>query len=153
MVGARKARAVGFNHVALEVGDIEEALAFYGRLFDFELRGKGDTSAFIDLGDQFLALQKGRTQPAGEGRHFGLVVDDKVQSAKRWPTRGSNRCPAVSRLSRPVGQPHRDCRLRQHPIHQGAERAARHGVNPSVKERDINPGTHREGHGAELETN
>ena len=70
----RKARAVGFNHVALEVGDIEEALAFYRRLFDFELRGKSATSAFIDLGDQFLALQKGRTQPADEGRHFGLVV-------------------------------------------------------------------------------
>src|SRR5215471_8953606 len=73
----KKARAVGFNHVALEVGDIEKALAFYGRLFDFKLRGKSKTSAFIDLGDQFLALQKGRTQPADEGRHFGLVVDDK----------------------------------------------------------------------------
>jgi catechol 2,3-dioxygenase-like lactoylglutathione lyase family enzyme len=77
MVEARKARAVGFNHVALEVGDIEEALAFYGRLFDFKLRGKSRTSAFIDLGDRFLALQKGRSQPADEGRHFGLVVDDK----------------------------------------------------------------------------
>jgi len=76
MPEGRKARAVGFNHVALEVGDIEEALAFYHRLFDFELRGKSSTSAFIDLGDQFLALQKGRTQPADDGRHFGLVVDD-----------------------------------------------------------------------------
>ena len=73
----RKARAVGFNHVALEVGDIEQALAFYGRLFEFELRGKSATSAFIDLGDQFLALQKGRKQGADDGRHFGLVVDDK----------------------------------------------------------------------------
>ena len=73
----RKARALGFNHVALEVGDIEEALAFYGRLFEFELRGKSATSAFIDLGDQFLALQKGRKQGADDGRHFGLVVDDK----------------------------------------------------------------------------
>ena len=77
MVEARKARAVGFNHVALEVGDIEEALAFYSRLFEFKLRVKSRTSAFIDLGDQFLALQKGRTQPADDGRHFGLVVDDK----------------------------------------------------------------------------
>src|SRR5512144_2448950 len=77
MAEAKKARAVGFNHVALEVGDIEEALAFYGRLFDFKLRGKSRTSAFIDLGDQFLALQKGRRQPADDGRHFGLVVDDK----------------------------------------------------------------------------
>jgi predicted enzyme related to lactoylglutathione lyase len=74
MPQAKKARAVGFNHVALEVGDIEEALAFYGRLFDFKLRGKSKTSAFIDLGDQFL---KGRTQAADDGRHFGLVVDDK----------------------------------------------------------------------------
>src|SRR5256714_2315564 len=77
MPEARKARAVGFNHVALEVGDIEEALAFYGRLFEFKLRGKSKTSAFIDLGDQFLALQNGRRQPPDDGRHFGLVVDDK----------------------------------------------------------------------------
>jgi catechol 2,3-dioxygenase-like lactoylglutathione lyase family enzyme len=77
MSDTMKARAIGFNHVALEVGDIEAALAFYGRLFVFELRGKDDTSAFIDLGDQFLALQKGRKQPADDGRHFGLVVDNK----------------------------------------------------------------------------
>jgi catechol 2,3-dioxygenase-like lactoylglutathione lyase family enzyme len=77
MPTAKKARAIGFNHVALEVGDIDEALAFYGRLFDFKLRGKSKTSAFIDLGDQFLALQKGRSQAPDDGRHFGLVVDDK----------------------------------------------------------------------------
>jgi predicted enzyme related to lactoylglutathione lyase len=77
MPESKKARAVGFNHVALEVGDIEQALAFYARLFSFELRGKSETMAFIDLGDQFLALQKGRRQPADDGRHFGLVVDDK----------------------------------------------------------------------------
>jgi predicted enzyme related to lactoylglutathione lyase len=80
---AKKARAVGFNHVAIEVGDIDEALAFYARLFDFTLRGRSATSAFIDLGDQFLALQKGRTQGSDDGRHFGLVVDDReaVRSA------------------------------------------------------------------------
>jgi predicted enzyme related to lactoylglutathione lyase len=77
MTESAKPRAIGFNHIALEVGDIEEALAFYGRLFRFELRGKSDTMAFIDLGDQFIALQKGRKQPADDGRHFGLVVDDK----------------------------------------------------------------------------
>jgi predicted enzyme related to lactoylglutathione lyase len=77
MAKARKARAVGFNHIALEVGDIDEALAFYGALFDFNLRGKSADMAFIDLGDQFIALQKGRKQPADDGRHFGLVVDDK----------------------------------------------------------------------------
>ena len=77
MPGSKKARAMGFNHVALEVGDIDVALAFYGRLFEFKLRSKSATAAFIDLGDQFIALQKGRTQPADDGRHFGLVVDDK----------------------------------------------------------------------------
>lgn len=77
MPEAKKARAVGFNHVALEVGDIDEALAFYGRLFDFTLRSRSEEDAFIDLGDQFLALQKGRRQGPDEGRHFGLVVDDK----------------------------------------------------------------------------
>lgn len=77
MTDAKRPRVVGVNHVALEVGDIEEALAFWGRLFAFELRGKSDGIAFIDLGDQFIALQKGRRQAADEGRHFGLVVDDK----------------------------------------------------------------------------
>jgi catechol 2,3-dioxygenase-like lactoylglutathione lyase family enzyme len=70
------------NHVALEVGDIEKALAFYGRIFDLKLRGKSDAMAFIDLGDQFIALQKGRKQAADDGRHFGLVVDDK-EAARR----------------------------------------------------------------------
>jgi lactoylglutathione lyase len=70
MPNAEKARAVGFNHIALEVGDIEEALAFYGRLFDFKLRSESKDSAFIDLGDQFLALQKGRRQPADDGSAF-----------------------------------------------------------------------------------
>jgi lactoylglutathione lyase len=77
MAQDKKARAVGVNHIALEVGDIEEALAFYGRLFDFKLRGKSKDAAFIDLGDQFIALQRGRQQAADDGRHFGLVVDDK----------------------------------------------------------------------------
>ena len=88
MSATTKARAVGFNHVALEVGDIEEALAFYGRLFEFELRGKSDTMAFIDLGDQFIALQKGRRQPADDGRHFGLVVDDKEAARKALDAAG-----------------------------------------------------------------
>ena len=83
MSEVKRARAVGFNHIALEVGDIEQVLAFYGRLFEFKLRGKSGDVAFIDLGDQFIALQKGRSQPPDSGRHFGLVVDDKdaVRSA------------------------------------------------------------------------
>src|SRR5919109_1649798 len=82
MTQPRRARAIGVNHVALEVGDIEEALAFYGRLFEFKLRGKSADMAFIDLGDQFIALQKGRKQAPDDGRHFGLVVDDK-EAARR----------------------------------------------------------------------
>jgi predicted enzyme related to lactoylglutathione lyase len=82
MAESAKPRVIGFNHVALEVGDIDEALAFYGRLFRFELRGRSDSMAFIDLGDQFIALQKGRRQPADDGRHFGLVVDDKEAARK-----------------------------------------------------------------------
>ncbi len=77
MTESKKARAIVFNHVALEVGDIDEALTFYGRLFDFELRGRSEDAAFLDLGDQFLALQRGRRQGPDDGRHFGLVVDDK----------------------------------------------------------------------------
>jgi catechol 2,3-dioxygenase-like lactoylglutathione lyase family enzyme len=72
------ARLVGINHVALEVGDIGEALEWYGQIFDLELRGRmGNAMAFIDMGDQFIALSRGRAQPPDAHRHFGLVVDDK----------------------------------------------------------------------------
>jgi lactoylglutathione lyase len=71
------ARLVGINHVALEVGSVEEALEFYGRIFDLELRGRAGRMAFIDMGDQFIALSEGRTQQPDRARHFGLVVDDK----------------------------------------------------------------------------
>jgi len=93
MAESTKARVVGFNHVALEVGDIEEALAFYGRIFEFELRGKSDGMAFIDLGDQFIALQKGRSQAADDGRHFGLVVDDKEAVRKALSEAGVEALP------------------------------------------------------------
>ena len=77
-------RLVGINHVALEVGDLEEALTWYRRLFEFELRGRaGDRMAFIDIGDQFIALASGRIQPPDSARHFGLVVDDKEAVRER----------------------------------------------------------------------
>jgi lactoylglutathione lyase len=72
-----RARLVGINHVALEVGDLDAALEFYGRWLDFELRGRVPGMAFLDAGDQFLALAEGRRQPPDDGRHFGLVVDDR----------------------------------------------------------------------------
>ena len=68
---------VGINHVALEVGDVDEALAFYGRLFAFELRGRVPGMAFVDLGDQFLALSEPKRGGPDAERHFGLVVDDR----------------------------------------------------------------------------
>jgi lactoylglutathione lyase len=72
------ARLIGINHIALEVGDVDEALAWYGRFFEFELRGRmGNSMAFVDMGDQFIALSAGRSQPPDRARHFGLVVDDK----------------------------------------------------------------------------
>jgi predicted enzyme related to lactoylglutathione lyase len=77
MTSTGKPRLVGFNHVAIEVGDIEEALAFYGNLFAFELRSREPGMAFIDLGDQFLALQETQNPFPTGGRHFGLVVEDK----------------------------------------------------------------------------
>jgi catechol 2,3-dioxygenase-like lactoylglutathione lyase family enzyme len=94
MTEARKARAIGFNHIALEVGDIEDALAFYGRLFDFELRGKSDTAAFIDLGDQFLASRKAVANPLMKAAILDWLSTTRMQSAKLWPKRVSNRCPA-----------------------------------------------------------
>jgi catechol 2,3-dioxygenase-like lactoylglutathione lyase family enzyme len=69
-------RLVGINHIALEVGDLEQALEFYGRVFEFELRGRVPGMAFLDMGDQFIALAEGRSQPPDRRRHFGLVVDD-----------------------------------------------------------------------------
>jgi catechol-2,3-dioxygenase len=72
-----RVRAIGINHVALEVGSIDEALEWWGRFIDFELRGRRARMAWIDLGDQFLALSEPRSQEPDEGRHFGLVVDDK----------------------------------------------------------------------------
>ena len=73
----KKARALGVNHVVLEVGDLDAALEFYGAIFDFTLRGKSEHNAFIDLGDQFIQLSLGKTQQADDKRHFGLVVDDR----------------------------------------------------------------------------
>ena len=71
-----KARLIGINHIALEVGDLDAALDLYGRLFSFGMRGRIRRMAFLDMGDQFLAVSEGRAQGPDDGRHFGLVVDD-----------------------------------------------------------------------------
>ena len=81
-------RLVGINHVALEVGDIDEALAFYGQFFDLEVEERSDNAAFIEMGDQFIALMRGRAQPPDRARHFGLVVDDKEATRRALEAAG-----------------------------------------------------------------
>jgi predicted enzyme related to lactoylglutathione lyase len=78
------ARPVGINHVAVEVGSIDDALAFFEQVFGvIELRGRSRAMAFVDLGDQFIALSAGRRQPADGARHVGLVVDGKEETLRR----------------------------------------------------------------------
>ena len=88
------AKLVGINHIALEVDDIDEALAFWESIFGpLELRGRGGGMAFIDMGDQFVALSQGRTQPPDEARHFGLVVDDKEATRSALEAAGAEIIP------------------------------------------------------------
>jgi catechol 2,3-dioxygenase-like lactoylglutathione lyase family enzyme len=75
----RRPKLVGMNHIALEVGDVEAALAFYGKIFEFKLRGRGKGQAFIDMGDQFIALMETAAPHEDRQRHFGVVVDDRAQ--------------------------------------------------------------------------
>jgi catechol 2,3-dioxygenase-like lactoylglutathione lyase family enzyme len=84
------ARLVGINHVVLEVDDVDEALAFYGRIFEIELRGRVPGMAFVDMGDQFLVLAAGRTQEPDGKRHFGLVVDDREEVRRRLREAGAD---------------------------------------------------------------
>ena len=88
-----RARLVGVNHVAVEVDDVEEALAFYARVFDFELRGRVPGMAFVDMGDQFLALSEGRSQPRDGDRHIGLVVDDAAVARRAFEAAGAEILP------------------------------------------------------------
>ena len=83
-----RARLVGINHVALEVGDIEAALDFYGDVFEFDLRGRAESAAFLDMGDQFLALSEGPADGRDDHRHMGLVVDDPDAVEHRLEERG-----------------------------------------------------------------
>src|SRR5258707_2117404 len=78
----RRPRVVGLNHIALEVGDVDQALAFYERIFSFTLRGRQPGAAFIDMGDQFIALMQGPVRAERSHRHFGLVVDDRTMVRK-----------------------------------------------------------------------
>jgi lactoylglutathione lyase len=86
-------RLVGINHVAVEVDDLDEALAFYGRVFQFELRGRVPGMGFLDMGDQFLAVSEPRSQPPDGARHIGLVVDDKAAARRALEEAGAEILP------------------------------------------------------------
>jgi catechol 2,3-dioxygenase-like lactoylglutathione lyase family enzyme len=88
---SERARLVGINHVALEVGDIDEALEFYGKAFELTLRGRGRHMAFLDIGDQFVALDTGRTQAPDGSRHVGIVVDDQERALRLLEEAGAER--------------------------------------------------------------
>ena len=93
MESEKRPRVVGINHVALEVDDVDRALAFWRSLFDIELRGRVRGAAFIDLGDQFIALSEGRSGGADHERHFGLVVDDKEAMRRALAAAGAEILP------------------------------------------------------------
>ena len=91
MSDGKKPRLVGINHVALEVGDIDAALAWYGQLFEFTLRGRNERSAFLDMGDQFINFTKvdGAGGDSVERRHIGFVVDDRSSVKARAAAAGA----------------------------------------------------------------
>ena len=83
-------RLVGINHVAVEVGDTEEAIAFFEAIFGpLPLRGRGRHMAFIDMGDQFIALEASEERPPDRGRHIGMVVDDRDEVLTRARNAGA----------------------------------------------------------------
>jgi catechol 2,3-dioxygenase-like lactoylglutathione lyase family enzyme len=86
-------KLVGINHVAIEVGNLEKALEWYGRIFDFDEPEREPGMAFIDMGDQFIALSEGRRQPRDDERHFGLVVDDKATTRAALEAAGAEILP------------------------------------------------------------
>jgi catechol 2,3-dioxygenase-like lactoylglutathione lyase family enzyme len=83
-----KANAVGINHVAIEVGNIAEALAFYGRFLAFTVEEQTDDMAIIYFGDQFVNLIRNADRKPDSMRHFGIAVDDKPLARKTLESMG-----------------------------------------------------------------
>jgi len=134
----------------LEAGDIDEALTFYGRIFEFKLRGKSEDVAFIDLGDQVLALQKGRRQRFDDGRHFGLVVDDKEAARQALADAGVEALPGpFLDVLDPWGNRVEIVGYDNIQFSK-TRRAARHGTDAPVQELAGDEGAGRPGHGAGL---
>ena len=93
MSESSKPRLVGINHIAIEVGDIDQALDFYGKIFDFKLRAKRLGNAFIELGDQFINMMQVSEPHEDRRRHFGLVVDDRSSVRARVEEAGGRLLP------------------------------------------------------------
>ena len=142
---------MGINHIALEVGNIDEALEFYSSFLNFELKSKGENAAFIYFGDQFINFAKGRSQSPDDKRHFGIAVDDKELVRETLKTMGVEVLPGrFLDFLDPWGNRGRDHDLSEHPVHQGAWRSEGHGVGRPRQDRRGEEGTGREGHGAGL---
>ena len=142
-----KARPLGINHVVLEVGDLDQALEFYGGLFEFKLRGKSDHNIFIDLGDQFIQLTLGRTQAPDTKRHFGLVVDDREAVRQAMERRGIKSINDRMNILDPWGNrieivPYDDCQFTKAPqVLKGM------GASPHHQNRQRHRRAEKEGHG------
>ena len=121
-------RAVGVNHIAFEVHDLDQALAWYERYFELTLRGRRATMAWIDLGDQFIALSEGGPEVPDRDRHVGLVVDDKEALRAALLEGGEDGRPAgLAARARPVRQPAGDRRLPRRAVLQDSRGPARDG--------------------------
>ena len=73
----------GCNHIAIEVGDVPKAVAFYQDLFNLEKLDEGEGDAFFKLGQhQFLAMFETKEVQLAHNRHFGIMVRDEAQIAE-----------------------------------------------------------------------
>ena len=124
----KKAKAVGINHIALEVGNIDEALEFYSSFIDFEISRRSETAAFVYFGDQFINFILGRNQGPDERRHFGIAVDDKELARETLENMGIKFLDGqFLDFLDPLGQPSRNYDIHQYSVHQGRSRFERHG--------------------------
>ena len=136
----------------LEVGHVEEALEFYGRIFDFELRGRAGRMAFVDMGDQFVAFAQARTQPPDAHRHFGLVVDDKEVARRALQEAGVEAlAPAGTSTFAIPGGDAQGCRLPRDSVYEGRERPSWHGPGRAEEEREGARGASLQGSYGQIE--
>ena len=131
-----KLRLVGLNHIAIEVGDIGEALDFYGSIFEFTPRNRFERMAWIDLGDQFIALSMNAAPAPDDDRHFGLVVDSKEETRRAMEAAGVDALPGQGlRFRDPWGNQVEIVDYREIQYTQGSRCAQRHGDRGAGEDR------------------